>query len=965
MKISLSWNNANPPSDISAINVYRSTSPMDPGALPAALANLSNTARNYDDTTVAEDTVYYYRIGMVVLGTEYISSEKAIYSSSSVAVPTGIWASVVANSNGRVAEFLKVSSTGYSSWEKNFGNTSEFGVFADDYGSSSLANTGTISGTIPLNPVGYRFYLHADNIDDDNGSTHGDFEFKNESGITVFAIRIENTNQGLEIRYGTNLSNLVNPGVKLTTYDTCVVAGWLNINSDSVSFEPDVDREDTHPQLTTVLTGVNGFKFDVDMTSVTELAISDFQAYISGSGVAFIYLELLGLQLYFDQGVQISATNSESIISWQEPISFDIDQVVIYRSTSPIDTLSLPSPLATVSSGIGTYTDVVPDNTENYYYLLDAQEGSKSNFSSNLKAWFSPFEVNLEAYYKMDPISGGVLTDESPLLRDASLHGTYSSVTGKDGQSVQFDGNLSHADTGIDTEVDSMFADSGNFWATCGWFKCGPQTNDDGIVLGRGGGTGTGATFALFIPDTSGVGASNQTPDTFHADIRGSYTDTGVVVTDDEWHFCLATWDGDTNTGILRLDSGEFDLVRGTATLQTDSNFAIGINRGENSPLGPPTVALGLEGEIDHVRLFSRYLDLKERNELWAEFSRFYHFAGSYDRDNVEVNLSWVEVDPGEVTNVVIYRDTSPIDTAALPPPLATISWGVQSYTDSTVVADSSYHYLIDVQTSGPVSHYSKSLFVSTAASLLQFESQGNMVWYDPSDLSTLFQDTAGSIPVTTDGDPVKRINDRSSGGRDAIFEYGSLIYRTDGTYHWLEAVDSRNLFDQFISGTTDRTVAFCLRPSKLNLLGDPDTNTYMNSVMCLNTIRGTDGGDWIISLEADGLWLRVTGNNQWDPWLNMVDDFSLYMEWGTSIGPNVSDTRLYKSNVLVTSLGGNDKSINTESSPSSNFGGAVQNDSTIGFNGRMYGFFLIDTLLSSSDRAIVDQFMRDSAGIT
>jgi hypothetical protein len=134
---------------------------------------------------------------------------------------------------------------------------------------------------------------------------------------------------------------------------------------------------------------------------------------------------------------------------------------------------------------------------------------------------------------------------------------------------------------------------------------------------------------------------------------------------------------------------------------------------------------------------------------------------------------------------------------------------------------------------------------------------------------------------------------------------------------------------------------------------------------MCLNTIRGTDGGDWIISLEADGLWLRVTGNNQWDPWLNMVDDFSLYMEWGTSIGPNVSDTRLYKSNVLVTSLGGNDKSINTESSPSSNFGGAVQNDSTIGFNGRMYGFFLIDTLLSSSDRAIVDQFMRDSAGIT
>lgn len=37
-------------------------------------------------------------------------------------------------------------------------------------------------------------------------------------------------------------------------------------------------------------------------------------------------------------------------------------------------------------------------------------------------------------------------------------------------------------------------------------------------------------------------------------------------------------------------------------------------------------------------------------------------------------------------------------------------------------------------------------------------------VWYDPSDLSTLFQDAAGTTPVTKDGDPVGLMLDKSKG---------------------------------------------------------------------------------------------------------------------------------------------------------------------------------------------------------
>lgn len=39
--------------------------------------------------------------------------------------------------------------------------------------------------------------------------------------------------------------------------------------------------------------------------------------------------------------------------------------------------------------------------------------------------------------------------------------------------------------------------------------------------------------------------------------------------------------------------------------------------------------------------------------------------------------------------------------------------------------------------------------------------------WYDPSDLSTLFQDTAATMPVTTAGQPVARVNDKSGNGKN------------------------------------------------------------------------------------------------------------------------------------------------------------------------------------------------------
>lgn len=55
--------------------------------------------------------------------------------------------------------------------------------------------------------------------------------------------------------------------------------------------------------------------------------------------------------------------------------------------------------------------------------------------------------------------------------------------------------------------------------------------------------------------------------------------------------------------------------------------------------------------------------------------------------------------------------------------------------------------------------------------------------WYDPSDLTTMFQDTAGATPVTTPGQTVARINDKSGRGNNATQATAASrpTYQVDG----------------------------------------------------------------------------------------------------------------------------------------------------------------------------------------
>ena len=81
----------------------------------------------------------------------------------------------------------------------------------------------------------------------------------------------------------------------------------------------------------------------------------------------------------------------------------------------------------------------------------------------------------------------------------------------------------------------------------------------------------------------------------------------------------------------------------------------------------------------------------------------------------------------------------------------------VKGYVDDSLNPSSNGAYLEGVTVGG---------VIFTPLSLFQSGEQG--AWYDPSDLSTLFQDAAGTTPVTLDGQPAGLVTDKSGNGNNA-----------------------------------------------------------------------------------------------------------------------------------------------------------------------------------------------------
>lgn len=87
------------------------------------------------------------------------------------------------------------------------------------------------------------------------------------------------------------------------------------------------------------------------------------------------------------------------------------------------------------------------------------------------------------------------------------------------------------------------------------------------------------------------------------------------------------------------------------------------------------------------------------------------------------------------------------------------------------------------------------------------FASGESGIWYDPSDFATLFQDSAGTTPVTAVGQPVGLVLDKSGRGSHASQSSAALrpVLRQDGTGHYYLEFDGTD--DFLVTGAVDFSV--------------------------------------------------------------------------------------------------------------------------------------------------------------
>lgn len=232
---------------------------------------------------------------------------------------------------------------------------------------------------------------------------------------------------------------------------------------------------------------------------------------------------------------------------------------------------------------------------------------------------------------------------------------------------------------------------------------------------------------------------------------------------------------------------------------------------------------------------------------------------------------------------------------------------------------------------------------------------------YDPSDLSTLFQDSAGTTPVTTDGDPVGRFNDATGSGRDFIQATSGNrpVYRNSGGYHWIDFTVGQFMYGTSVSMLSFASAALFLGRRTVagsndyaNILGVPHAATHTPPYWRWNlAIRNTGGQDFAYtnngSQQLNNISAAAAVGN------DVIFAMGYSSMWNQSAGAMRSGfIRINKAAWNAGSV-----SVVTQTYPTATlpYMGAAAGGSSDRFQGRLYGALVADAAVTS--QAWIDEW--------
>lgn len=230
----------------------------------------------------------------------------------------------------------------------------------------------------------------------------------------------------------------------------------------------------------------------------------------------------------------------------------------------------------------------------------------------------------------------------------------------------------------------------------------------------------------------------------------------------------------------------------------------------------------------------------------------------------------------------------------------------------------------------------------------------GISAWYDPSDLSTLFQDVAMTIPVTASGQAVAAMKDKSGHGYHLTQATASKrpIYTASGGLYWLES-----------DGVDDAMVV----ASRFGLAANPDL-TVVAGMRWLGTkvderVFEIGAGSGVLSGASgtDGwAWRHNDGNAIFGASSNGTDWVATWMHQS---GGNYSSSQFWRNGVqlsLASSTNGTFVPSSTSASATVMNGGPA---AVTGAKMRLYGM-VVGNFFDRTRAAQIESWMAGKSGV-
>jgi len=231
--------------------------------------------------------------------------------------------------------------------------------------------------------------------------------------------------------------------------------------------------------------------------------------------------------------------------------------------------------------------------------------------------------------------------------------------------------------------------------------------------------------------------------------------------------------------------------------------------------------------------------------------------------------------------------------------------------------------------------------------------------WYDPSDLSTLFQDSAGTTPVTASGQPVGLMLDKSGNDNHATQAISAKrpIYTEGSGLSWLA-------FDGV--GDTMATAAIDFTGTdKVSIFTgtQKDDNSTRMVAELSSTFVGNEGSFFMLTSLTYGSTSRgdasVSSNQRVDT--NTVSGANTSVI--TALSDIPADSTIIRRN-------GSQEGESTGDKGAGNFGNyplyiGSRNNSSLFLNGKLYGLIIPGKLASAGEIASTEAYMASKTGVT